>query len=316
MSPRFTVLIPTYRRAQVLERAIASVLAQSYGDFELVVVDDASPDTTREVVMRIEDPRVRYVRQETNRGVSAARNRGVAEARARIVALLDDDDEYLPTFLEKTDRVFLEDPSIGFTWAGVRWIRDSEDGPSRVIREGLWLPSFANREAAYLGFLANRQIGTNCGLCFRREAFDRAGGFDESLSSAEDTDFLVRLAREADYRVVREVLVQVHLHGGGSLRSDSADKARVYEALLEKHREVLEDHPRLKAQLVYKVAWLSYHAGSRRDGRRHLLSAIRQRPTFLKAWLCFVVFETLGSLAPEVHRRLSELRRGRRRLGV
>ncbi|RLF83553.1 glycosyl transferase, partial [Thermococci archaeon] len=98
--PTVSVIIPTYNRANLLKRAIASVLNQTFTDFELIVVDDASPDNTPEVVRSINDGRIRYVRLKKNSGGPVARNTGIRKARGRFIALLDDDDEWLPNRLE------------------------------------------------------------------------------------------------------------------------------------------------------------------------------------------------------------------------
>lgn len=95
MSPRVSVVIPTYNRAQFIASAIESVLTQTFGDFELIVVDDGSTDRTSEIVTSISDPRLVFVRQD-NAGRSTARNRALALAKGAYIAFLDSDDLYLP----------------------------------------------------------------------------------------------------------------------------------------------------------------------------------------------------------------------------
>ena len=98
-SPKITVVIPLYNKEKYVARALRSVLNQSFSDFELVVVDDGSTDSSVAVVKRFKDPHMRLIAQQ-NQGVSAARNRGVAEARSEYVAFLDADDAYKPDFLD------------------------------------------------------------------------------------------------------------------------------------------------------------------------------------------------------------------------
>ncbi len=95
-----SLIMPTYNRRATIARAVASVLAQTYADWELVVVDDGSTDGTESVVRALGDRRVRFVRDEQNRGVTAAKNRGVDEARGDFIGVLDSDDELVPTALE------------------------------------------------------------------------------------------------------------------------------------------------------------------------------------------------------------------------
>jgi GT2 family glycosyltransferase len=178
------------------------------------------------------------------------------------------------------------------------------------VRDEIWRPAFASREQAYLGFLRSRRIGTNCGLAFRAGAFAAVGGFDETFrGGAEDTDLLIRLARAFDFEVIPEVLVKLHMHDGGHLRRVTPLQAQGYERILEKNAAALRRHPRLDAELHYKTGWLHCHAGGGRAGRRHLLAALRRRPTLLRAWVGLVLFTALGSRAGSVHRRLSAWRR-------
>src|SRR3989338_7042609 len=94
--PLVSVVISTYNRRAKLERAVASVLAQTLGNIEVIIVDNASTDGTQEAVKNMDDQRIRYIRNEANQGGPAARNTGIGNARAPYIALLDDDDEWMP----------------------------------------------------------------------------------------------------------------------------------------------------------------------------------------------------------------------------
>jgi len=110
--PAVSVVIPLYNKGPYIARALNSVLAQIFQDFEVIVVDDGSTDNGAEVVRGFRDPRVRLIQQE-NQGVSAARNRGIEEARAELVAFLDADDEWLPEFLDTVLRLRSKYPDAG-----------------------------------------------------------------------------------------------------------------------------------------------------------------------------------------------------------
>ena len=107
-----TVVLPVFNRAQVLPRAIESVLAQTFPDFELIVVDDGSRDGTRELLARQSDRRVRVITVGRNRGACAARNRGIEEARGELLCSLDSDDIYLPDKLEVVSTLFGGRPDL------------------------------------------------------------------------------------------------------------------------------------------------------------------------------------------------------------
>ncbi|MFZ5884100.1 MAG: glycosyltransferase family 2 protein [Chloroflexota bacterium] len=114
--PKVSVVIPTYGGAAHLGEAIQSVLNQTWQDFELIVVNDASPDNTDEVMARFTDPRIRYIRHETNRGVALARKTGIMAARGEIIAHLDQDDLYHPDKLRLHVEFLDKHPEIGFTY--------------------------------------------------------------------------------------------------------------------------------------------------------------------------------------------------------
>lgn len=311
-SPTFSVVVPTHGRAAVLPRAIGSVLSQSFSDFELIVVDDASPDETPIVVSTFTDARLKYVRRPRNGGAAATRNTGIGAARGRFVCFLDDDDELLPDYLREMHDILADAAQdVGLAWPGVVWVEDRSEVNSVILREELWRPVYGSREAAYLGFLARRRIGTNCGLCFRREVFTEVGPFDEELGAAEDTDLLVRVVRRFDFRVVPRILVRIHLHPGAHLRRWGAAQARAYGRIIEKNDAAIRTHGALAADLHYKAAWLSYQVGERRAGRAHMLKSLRRRPLRPKTWLGLLLYEALGSRAVEVHQRLSAIRSGR-----
>ena len=120
--PAFSVIIPTYNRADFLPRAIQSILKQTFRDFELIIVDDGSTDNTEEVVGGISNARVRYFYQQ-NRGVSAARNFGATLSKGQYTTFLDSDDEVLPEWLQHFADAFHEQ-NAGVVCCGVTVIEE------------------------------------------------------------------------------------------------------------------------------------------------------------------------------------------------
>jgi glycosyltransferase involved in cell wall biosynthesis len=185
VTPFFSVVIPVYNRAADLSRAVASVLAQSEADFEIVVVDDGSTDDPAAALNRFADPRIVLIRQE-NRGGGAARNAGIDRARGRFVAFLDSDDVFLPHHLAAL-RALLEG---SVKTAGYARIQVDRGGgkvilkPPRAIREG-------EDMAEYL--LCDRGFVPTITLAVAAEDA-RTVRYHEALPDAEDTDFAIRLA--------------------------------------------------------------------------------------------------------------------------
>lgn len=309
-TPYFSVVIPTHNRPVFLKRAINSVLAQGMGDFELIVVDDASTDETEETVKSIGDPRVKYIKRPVNGGAAAARNDGVRAARGEVVAFLDDDDEYTPGFLEETKKVYDGENDVGFTWCYARVVRDVPGGEEKIISEGGWRPEFSTKEEAYLSFLKSRRLGTNCGIAVRRECFDKSGLFDDELKKAEDTDILIRLVHLFNFRVITFVGVKVHQHDMLNLTQYDAPMADAYARITEKHLDTLKKNRSLWAELHYKTGWIYYHAGLKDEARKYMRRALgaRGRLIYPRAWAAVIIFEVLGAKAgAALHRALSEI---------
>ena len=133
--PKVSIIIPAYNGATYLGEAIQSILDQSYPHFELIVVNDASPDNTDEIIQRFSDPRLKYIAHEKNQGAVAARKTGLMASSGEIIAFLDQDDLLHPDKLQ-THVSFLEKhPEIGVTYNG----RFELNGPTKTIR-GIWQP--------------------------------------------------------------------------------------------------------------------------------------------------------------------------------
>lgn len=303
--PVFSVVIPTYNRKSLVSRAIRSVMAQSFGDFELLVVDDHSTEDFGAVAESIGDSRIRYIRRGRNGGNAATRNTGVQNACGDLIAFLDDDDEYMPDFLGKTYAYLRNAPnSIGFSWCGTEHVLDTQFG-EQVLSQETWQPSFDNREDAYLSFLQSRKIGTNCGITIRRSCFDSIGMFDESLRKAVDTDFLIRLAREFDFIAIPDVLIRVHDHDGSRVRTNYLKGAEAYEIIMEKHIEKLRTHPKVWSAKHYKTAWLYYYGGNKAKARYHMGQAVRMNFSQPKYWMTWFLLEMFDQRGLRFHSQIS-----------
>ena len=209
--PTVSVILPTYSRVDSLGRAIDSVLAQTFEDFEIVVVDDGPSDAIAAFVSAHTDPRVRLVRHERNQGVSAARNTGIAASRGDYIGFIDDDDLWLPTKLERQVPL-LRDEGADVVHSLVY----IADGAGNVYEASTARGFRLFREVAAAGYpyrlLLRRssfQIGT---FLVRRECLDAIGGFDPSLSAVDDLDLVHRLRRRYEFRLVDEPLTKYCFH--------------------------------------------------------------------------------------------------------
>lgn len=196
-----SVVIPAFNGAKYLGETIESILAQTYRPIEILVVDDGSTDATAEVAQRFGEP-VRYIRQQ-NAGTAAARNRAIAESRGEFIALLDQDDLWVPHKLERQIPRFSEDPRIGLVFAGIEFF-DTKSGKITATY-------FPGDELGLCDLLAHVVLPVQT-ILFRRTALEKIGPFDTTLGGTDDWDIGIRMA--AEYRMVgvNEILGRVRLH--------------------------------------------------------------------------------------------------------
>lgn len=230
--PLVTVIIPTYKRAVLLPRVIQNVGRQTYRSIEILVVDDGSPDDTASVVRMISDPRVRYVRHETNKGLPAARNTGIREARGEYIAFIDDDDEWREDKLEKQLNLLTE-------YDAVLCMGVSKGYPMRVHR----------RPCITLDDL--RRGSFNPSSLVAKAAVLRSVWFDESLRQGEDWDAFIRIAQRYSIGWLGEPLLLYNEEGPGRMTDEkkylSGPELEKRVAILYKHRH------------FFGPRWFNYH---------------------------------------------------------
>lgn len=212
MSPKVSVVVPTHRRPALLAEALASVAAQTVGDWECIVADDRSGRETEAMLecLAADDPRFVVLRVEA--GTPArARNAALARCRGELVAFLDDDDLWLPDKLEAQLAAF--DPDAILVCS-----RIEEFG----AREARWPAGEVPREITFERMLEGNLVATSTAIVRRRD-LDVVGGFDETLAMAEDYELWLRLARRGRVRFVDRVLCRYRVHPGNV----SGDEARM-----------------------------------------------------------------------------------------
>ena len=294
-----TVVLPTHNRSEFIGRAMRSVLAQTFTQFRLVIVDDCSTDNTSEVVASFGDNRVNYIRHSKNQGVSAARNTGVRSVSTPWVVFLDSDDEMLPTLLEKvSDAIKGASEEVGFLWCGIQRVK-CIDGRNEVLERRIWSPKFSSREEAYRHFLKERRFGSSNGFSVRVNAYWDVGGFDERLRNAEDTDLFLRLAQVYDYLVIEEILINLHAHTGPRVSRASLARARGYQMLLKKNRAAIMADRETAHDFYKRISKLYYGIGRYKKARQYGTLALGQLPADVPSW----VHLAKSCVAPFVKRR-------------
>lgn len=212
MGYRVSVVIPTYNRARVLANSIDSVLAQTYKDFELIIVDDGSTDDTASMIEKyLADDRVKYIKLEKNAGVSNARNTGVENACGEWIAFHDSDDCWRPNKLEKQMAYLDEHPNCGMLYSAYEFHMPGEDEPIKV-------PGGFHTGNLVDSLLIRNRVGAPT-VVVNRELFIALGRFDLSYPALEDWDFAIKAAIATEVGYIDEVLVDAHYSEGSISRS-------------------------------------------------------------------------------------------------
>jgi glycosyltransferase involved in cell wall biosynthesis len=215
--PLLTVAIPTYKGAAFIGAAIESVLAQTFRDFELLVIDDNSPDDTEAIVRRFVDPRIRYLRNSANLGPQGNWNRCLTEARGALFKLLPHDDLLMPTCLQRQVDALQADRAERY--ALVACARDVLGPTDRVLtrrgypggREGLIDGGEVMRSCVRRG---TNLLGEPGAIMFRKSLADRVGPFDGSEGYVIDLDYWFRLLAHGDVYFIAEALSAFRVSNG------------------------------------------------------------------------------------------------------
>jgi glycosyltransferase involved in cell wall biosynthesis len=273
--PLVSVIIPAYNAAQFIEKTLNSVLAQTYKNFEVLVVDDGSQDCTAEIVKSIAalDARV-ILLQQPNSGVAAARNLGIQKSQGEFIAPLDADDIWYTQNLEKQVQCFLQsDASVGLVYA---W---SVDINQANLQSGEVRASRIEGEV-YTTLLCHDFIANASSVLIRRACLDKAGGYNSQLQAqngqgGEDWDLYLRIAQFYQFRVVPEFLVGYRkLPDSMSSNYDSMAKSRelIWQSIRQKYPNIPD--------IIYRLSTSSFYMYLARQ------SNLYGRHKITLFWLC------------------------------
>lgn len=196
--PSVSVIIPTYQRANLVSQAIESVLAQTYTDYEIIVVIDGSTDNTKEVLAQFKD-KITVIYQE-NKGLSAARNTGIMATKGLYVAFLDDDDLWAPNKLEKQLACFESNPKIGLVYSDGFFFNEKSVLPDK------WTSVYPPPPVWQFLALFARNVILASTVVVPRECLEEVGLFDETLKSCEDYDLWLRIIEKFPIYFLNEPL--------------------------------------------------------------------------------------------------------------
>lgn len=259
-----SVVIPTHNRADLLPRAIESAQKQTYRDIEIIVVSDGSTDDTDSVVEKIkaEDNRIKYCPYSPGHGGNYARNYGVEQAGGEYVAFLDDDDEWLPTKLEKQLNLFEADSNMVLAYTGVNVI---------YVNEKINY-SFIPKDQGDLSrkVLLGNCIGSTSTAMVKKSVFEKSGVFDNDLDALQDFDLWIRVVQHGTVGVVSEELINYYNYRGTKQVSAVTSKyERAFDYINNKYKDMFASlsEKEAKQKRISEYTLLGNKAIRNRDGK-------------------------------------------------
>jgi glycosyltransferase involved in cell wall biosynthesis len=205
--PLISVVIPTRNRHVLLKRAVKSVLEQTLGDLEILIVDDASTDQTHSIVKRNNDERIKYFLLKNKSGGSKARNTGIENSQGKYIAFLDDDDEWLPEKLKKQMEYFYKTNDIGICYTGRQTMKKGKIG-GLSKRYSFRYPPY---EDHFRSIMSDNFVGITSSVVIPKTILVETGGFDENLPCLQDYDLFIRILKKWKAAGINEPLVRYYL---------------------------------------------------------------------------------------------------------
>lgn len=289
-TPLVSVIIPTYNRAHTISQAIDSVLNQTYGNLEIIVIDDGSTDNTKEILAPY-GQKITYLSQ-SNCGVSSARNAGIQQARGEYVAFLDSDDLWYPQKLEKQIEAIQRNKEYALCLTDIEYV---DDAGSHIRFSSLC------KAIPYNGYLFTYLL-QGSGTCsyvttilVKKGVFTTVGLFDESLNTAEDIDMLLRITSRYQAALVDEPLVKYikYRREGDSNLSDrlfTGNRIRAIQKIKEYCPQLAQKHQKLISR---RTARINLEYAKDLLWQRHIGESQKQALESVSAFFTFAAFTLL-----------------------
>lgn len=288
MEELVSIVMPTHNRESMLTRAIESVVNQTYGNWELLVVDDASNDNTQQVVEGFisKDDRIKYYKLNINQGACVARNKGILESNGDFITFLDSDDEYMADKVTLQVNCFKSSSveNLGVVSCGRIDFRDG-------VKYNEWVPNLKGNILQEL-LLKNRiGAGTPFLMVKRSIIKDFNIQFDPNMPASQDWDFLIQVCQYANFDVVPKPLVKVHHHLGERVYNPER-AVLAFCRQYEKYRHLLIKEAKIHDIFVLKMAVQCYVYGYNKRALELLTQNIIHRDFKVALWHNYIQMAT------------------------
>lgn len=274
----FSVIIPTFNRAQELSKAIVSIINQSSDNWNLIIVDDGSTDNTKDKIQKhLITDKIKYVYQQHS-GVSVARNHGIKLTSSDYIIFLDSDDELYPDLIRDLTRLDYKKYDVIF------WEVKKNFGESTSI----WKPR--KLEKIYNGIRGSFLSGS---VCYRKEILETAGGFDPNIKFGENFEMGMRIAQLPELKtiILPSVYLEYKINLGCRPNSEPNSKLESLQYLLKKHQKAYSEDPLSHSRLLYQIGYLNERLGKRDEAYKFFKLAWKKRPYYFKPLLKILLYQ-------------------------
>ena len=291
--PLVSVVLPTYNRAKTLQRAIESVLNQTFSDFELIIIDDRSTDGTDLILRKYAGRERLRVMSQLRPGCAVARNIGVRVASGRYVAFQDSDDEWLADKLAyQVARMEALPEDVAMTQAAILRFQGQGTECEYYLSN---LPTESHQKQLE-GILPINMTSFTQAWLLRREVIGAVGDFDERLPLWEDWELMIRILEKYRVDIDKKPVAVVYDTPGGLTAQDKVRPA-AFRLIVERHRELMGRYPMVLAQNLYIVGRMDIVAeGQAERGRKAVMESLRLNPRQLKGWV--LLLTSIGGAWP------------------
>ncbi|MBD2388332.1 glycosyltransferase family 2 protein [Cylindrospermum sp. FACHB-282] len=296
--PKVSIIIPAYNAMTYLPTTLASVLQQTFTDFEVLIIDDGSTDHLHQWITEILDSRVKLIRQN-NQGISAARNTGINNSKGKYIAFLDADDLWETTKLEEQIYLLDNNPTIGLVYTWIKLVDHHGKSSGRIIKSHI-------QGNMWQQIVEYNPIQTST-VIVRRDCLDNVGIFDQNLSSAEDWELWVRISFHYPFAVIKKPLVNYRLHQNNITKNWQITEQGLSLVIEKVFASLPSDIQNLKNRCYGRgnlyIAWKTLQTGDKNcqlslDFRHKAIKhypQLRYSPQFIRLSLAIMIRQLLGT---------------------
>lgn len=288
-----SVILPTYNRAKTIDRAITSVLSQSYRNLELIIVDDASTDNTFEIVKGFSDSRIKYFKLNKNVGGASARNFGIERAQGHLIAFQDSDDEWLSGKLKSDLKIFKDNKDVDCVFSRYWQVNDKF---SKLVP----MNSSVDSNTLYSSLLIKNMIGTPTAV-IKRDVLIKVEGFNAVMPRYQDWELFIRVSKGFKVYMNQDINLIAYV-SIDSVSNNNLAHLRALELIYEKHNEEISKKSALKALWLWNIG--EAQALNSLEFRKTLLSSMSTQFSLIKS-VKFIFLCLLGTTFYNKYRKAS-----------